>query len=147
MALVCGSFSSRSASTAEGMNTTEEALWKLEEAYFNNLYRADYEGVLAVVHPQFLGWPGHLPKPIGRQESALFMKKLVPQPTPCTIRIERAGLQISGQTALTQYTLHVSCPDAAVAPAERVSRITHTWVMQDGQWKLLGGMSFDVNAE
>ena len=145
LALVFGVFSSSPATGAEcGRNTMEEEIWKLEEAYFTNLYRADYEGVLALVHPQFLGWPGKLPKPIGREESAQFMKKLIPRPTPCTIRIERAGLQRSGDAALTQYTLHVNCPEASGTSRTQSSRITHTWVRQEGQWKLLGGMSLDV---
>lgn len=35
----------------------EEEIWALEEAYFANLYKANYDGVLAIVHSQFLGWP------------------------------------------------------------------------------------------
>ena len=128
-------------------SATEEDIWKLEEAYFTNLYAADHEGVLALVHPQFTGWPDKLPKPISRDESAQFMRKLVPQPTSCTIRIERMGLQRFGDTALTQYILHVSCPEALGPPTTKVSRITHTWVMQDGHWLLLGGMSVDVAEE
>jgi ketosteroid isomerase-like protein len=148
LALVFGVFSSSPATGAEyGRNTMEEEIWKLEEAYFTNLYRADYEGVLTLVHPQFLGWPGNLPKPIGREESAQFMKRLIPRPTPCTIRIERDGLQRSGDTALTQYTLHVNCPEASGTARRQSSRITHTWVGQEGQWKLLGGMSLDIRKE
>lgn len=128
-------------------NTVEEEIWKLEEAYFTNLYRANYGGILALVHPQFLGWPTNLPKPIGREESAEFMKRLIPQPTQCIIRIERAGLQQSGDTVLTQYVLDVDCPTASGMVRTLSSRITHTWIRQKGQWKLLGGMSFDIKKE
>lgn len=128
-------------------NTVEEEIWKLEEAYFTNLYRANYEGVLALVHPRFLGWPANLPKPIGREESAEFMKRLIPQPTQCIVRIERAGLQQAGDTVLTQYVLNVDCPTASGVVRTLSSRITHTWIRQKGQWKLLGGMSFDIKKE
>ena len=37
-------------------DTVKEEIWALEEAYFANLYKANYEGVLAIVHSQFLGW-------------------------------------------------------------------------------------------
>jgi ketosteroid isomerase-like protein len=148
LALVFGFFPLSLATGAENWrNTVEEDIWQLEEAYFTNLYRANYGGVLALVHPQFLGWPGNLPKPIGRGESAQFMKRLIPQPTPCTIRIERAGLQQSGDTVLTQYTLHVECPEASGTVKTQSSRITHTWTRQKSQWKLLGGMSFDIKKE
>ena len=148
LTLVSGLFSLSLAMDAENRrNTVEEEIWKMEEAYFTNLYRANYGGILTLVHPQFLGWPANLPKPIGREESAEFMKKLVPQPTPCIIRIERAGLQQSGDTVLTQYVLYVDCPTASGIVRTQSSRITHTWIRQNGQWKLLGGMSVDIRKE
>lgn len=145
--VLCFIIPSPAAGAEKRSNTVEEKIWKLEEAYFTNLYKADYEGVLALVHPQFLGWPGNLPQPIGREESAKFMKKLIPQPTKCSIRIERAGFQRSHDTALTQYTLHADCPDASGNIKTQSSRITHTWAKHEGRWKLLGGMSFDIKKE
>jgi len=148
LALVFGFFSLPPAAGSQDLgNAAGDEIWKLEDAYFTNLYRADHAGVLALVHPQFLGWPGNLPKPIDRAESTQFMKRLIPQPTPCTIRIERAGLQQSGDTALSQYTLHVKCPEASGTAKTQSSRITHTWTKQKGQWKLLGGMIVDIKEE
>lgn len=125
----------------------EEEIWKLEESYFTDLYRANYGGILVLVHPQFLGWPASLPKPIGREESAEFMKRLIPQPTPCVIRIERAGLQQLGDMVLTQYALHVDWPEAGGIVRTQSSRITHTWARHEGLWKLLGGMSVAIHME
>jgi ketosteroid isomerase-like protein len=125
------------------MDTVEEDIWALEEAYFTNLYKANYEGVLALVHDQFLGWPGAVPQPITKEESARFMKQLVPKPTSCTIRIERAGIRVLGDFALTQYTIHVNCSDTAGVKKTQSSRISHTWVKEGARWKLLGGMSYD----
>jgi hypothetical protein len=122
----------------------EEEIWGLEEAYFTNLYKANYEGVLAIVHSQFLGWPGTtVPQPINKEESARFMKQLIPKPTSCTIKIERAGIRLFRELALTQYTIRVNCSDANGLTKTQSSRITHTWVEEGGRWKLLGGMSYD----
>jgi hypothetical protein len=121
----------------------EEEIWALEETYFTNLYKANYEGILAPVHSQFLGWPGAVPQPITKEESAHFMKQLVPKPTSCTIRIERAGIRVRGDVALTQYTIHVNCSDTASVTKTQTSRINHTWVKEGARWKLLGGMSYD----
>ncbi len=148
LTLVLGSCSPCLATDAENRrNALEEEIWKLEEAYFTNLYRANYVEVLALVHPQFLGWPDNLPKPIDKEESAKFMKMLIPQPKPCIIRIERAGLQQSGDTVLTQYSLHVDCQEASGMVRTQPSRITHTWIRQKDQWKLLGGMSITIKKE
>ena len=121
----------------------EEEIWALEEAYFANLYQANYEGVLALVHRQFLGWPGAVPQPIDREESARFMKQLVPQPTSYTLEIERAGIRLLGEIALTQYTICVNYNSTAGVTKTQSSRITHTWVKEEAGWKLLGGMSYD----
>ena len=121
----------------------EEEIWGLEEAYFSNLYKADYAGVLAHVHNKFLGWPGNLTQPIDREGSDRFMRQLVPNPAPCTFKIERAGIRLLGEVALIQYIIHVNCSDSAGVTKLQSSRITHTWKKEGAQWKLLGGMSYD----
>ena len=135
---------SATADTDKRRDVVEEEIWALEEAYFSNLYKANYEGVLALVHSHFLGWPGALPQPISsRQESARFMKQLAPKPTSCTFTIEQAGIRLRGGVALTQYIIHVICSDPTGVAKTQSSRITHTWVKESDRWKLLGGMSYD----
>jgi ketosteroid isomerase-like protein len=146
LALFLFSYSQAYSATIDTDNrrgTVEEEIWALEEAYFANIYKADYEKVLTLVHSQFLGWPGPVPQPINKEESARFLQQLVPKPTSCTFNIERAGLRLLGQTALTQYTIHVNCSDPAGMAKTQTSRITHTWVKEEARWKLLGGMSYD----
>jgi hypothetical protein len=53
-------------------DTVEEEILALEEAYFANLYKANYEGALVIVHSQFLGWPDALPQPISSREGACW---------------------------------------------------------------------------
>ena len=139
----CSHVYSSASDTDNRRGTVAEEIWALEEAYFANLYKTDYEKVLSIVHSQFLGWPGTLPQPIDREESARFMKQLVPSPTSCTFKIERAGIRLLGDVALTQYIIHVNCIDTAGAAKTQSSRITHTWVKDGTSWKLLGGMSYD----
>ena len=134
---------SATADTDKRRDVVEEEIWALEGAYFTNLYKADYEGVLALVHGQFLGWPGAVPQPIDKEESARFMKQLVPKPTSCTFKIERAGIRLLGEVALTHYVIHVHFSDTPGVDKTQSSRITHTWVKEGARWKLLGGMSYD----
>jgi hypothetical protein len=139
----CSRVYSATVDTDNGRDTMEEDIWALEEAYFANLYNADYEGVLALVHNQFLGWPGSIPQPIDREGSSRFMRQLVPHPAPCTFKIERTGIRLLKDVALTQYIIHVDCSDTNGVTKTQSSRITHTWVKEDARWKLLGGMSYD----
>lgn len=124
----------------------EETIWSLESAYFTSLYRAEYESVLALVHPRFLGWPDGLSKPLDHEGSSAFMRKIVAVPSPCRIEIERSGIEIAGAgtVALTQYVLTARCPGPEGKETVRSSRICHTWVRDGAGWKLLGGMSRDL---
>ena len=135
--------SSATTYTDRGNDIAEEEIWALEEAYFTNLYQANYDEVLAIVHNQFLGWPHMLPQPIDKEESACFMKKLFPKPTSCTLKIEREGIRVLNDVALTEYTLNVSYTDSSTGIVKtQSSLITHTWTKEDTNWKLLGGISY-----
>jgi ketosteroid isomerase-like protein len=145
-ALVLSLFAGRYSITADTGNRRDEVqeeIWELEEAYFTNLYKANYEAVIEIVHDQFLGWPDSVPQPINKEQSTRFMKQLIPKPVPCTLRIERAGIRLLGNTAITQYMLHVNCSDSSGKEKMQSSRITHMWVKEGSHWKLLGGMSRD----
>lgn len=124
------------ADPAVGENDVEETIWSLEREYFEGLYRADYEKVLALTHPAFLGWPDGLTDPIDREGSAAFMRALIPKPTDAVLEIARRGVQVRGGVALTQYVLH-----ARLGGQTRSSRVCHTWILEGGAWRLLGGTS------
>jgi hypothetical protein len=121
----------------------EAEIWALENAYFSNLYKADYDSVLSLVHSRFLGWPDGLDQPLDYNESARYMKRLVTGPTSCTITIEREGIRVHEDIALTQYILHATCRTTNETAQVKSSEITHTWVKEASGWKLLGGMSRD----
>lgn len=127
-------------------NPTEEMIWASESAYFTRLYKADYEGVLLLTDSLFFAWPGAAAKPLGREESARFMKKMIPKPTSCKVTIERQGIRVTGGVALTQLLVHVSCPESQGTSA-KTTRITHTWVKRGNVWRLLGGMSSEPGSE
>lgn len=135
--------SSAATYTDRSNDIVKEEIWALEEAYFINLYKANYEEVLAIVHSQFLGWPHMLPHPIDKEESACFMEKLFPKPTSCTLKIEREGIRVLNDVALTEYTLKVNYTDSSTGIVKtQSSLITHTWTKEDTNWKLLGGISY-----
>ncbi len=119
----------------------EEEIWGREEEYFTRLYKADYAGVLELVHSQFLGWPSTEPQPLDKQGSGRFMQQLVPHPVSCTVKIERKGIRVREGVALTHYLLYVDYNSGSAGAKTKISRITHAWVKENRQWKLLGGVS------
>lgn len=131
--------------TDKGRSVVEEEIWKLEEAYFTNLYNADHDGVLALVHSAFLGWPDAAAKPLDRQGSADFMKEGFSKPSSCSLKFQREGIRVTDNVALTQYVIHTRCTDPSGIVKKQSSRITHTWAREDQGWKLLGGMSMTID--
>jgi ketosteroid isomerase-like protein len=71
------------------------------------------------------------------------MKQLIPKPTSTTFKIEREGIRVLGNVALTQYVIRVNSGDASVVAKTKNTRISHTWVKEGDSWKLLGGMSYE----
>ena len=122
-------------------------IWTLEESYFAHLYKAEYEQVMALVHDRFLAWPDSMPQPIDKEGTSRFMRRLVPEPTSCKVTIEREGIQVLGGVAVTQFIIHVSNCDTGAEKTVRSSRITHTWVNEGESWRLLGGMSSDLETQ
>lgn len=90
------------------------------------------------MHSQFLGWPGPLPHPVNKQGSVGFMKQLAPEPVSCAIKIEREGIRVLEDVALTQFIVTVDRADSAKPQS---SRIIHTWAKEEGHWRVLGGSS------
>jgi len=144
MLYACSQAHCAATDTDKRRSIVEEQIWKLEEAYFTNLYNANHDGVLALVHTQFLGWPDAVAKPLDRQGSDDFMKKAFSKPSSCSLKFEREGIRVTGNVALTQYIIHANCSDAAGVAKKQSSRITHTWTREGEGWKLLGGMSMAI---
>ncbi len=124
-------------------DSIEAQIWKLEETYFDNLYKANYDSVLLLVDENYLGWPGSCENPLDKAASSVFMKQLIPSPVICTIKIERKAISIEGNIALTHYIINASCQRADGTIKTSSSRITHTWIFRSSKWKILGGMSSD----
>lgn len=125
-------------------STATETIWSQEKAYFTHLYGAEHESFMALVHPDFLGWPDGQTGPIDREGSAAFMRKLVTQPLPCRLMIDRLGIRIHGSAAVTHYILHATCTAPDGTSTTRSSRVCHTWIKEGTKWKLLAGTSHDL---
>ena len=80
-----------------GSGGAEETIWALEEAYFANLYRADYDGVLALVDPRFLAWPGTFAATDRPRRECALHAAADSGADDVQVRIERAGIRVLGR--------------------------------------------------
>ncbi len=122
-------------------STAAEAIWRLEQAYWEYNRDADYEKIVDSWHDRFLGWPDAEPQPIDKEEGKRYVRRLFTEPASYTFEIERAGVQIKENVAVNHYTVHITTNDASGEDSTKSMRITHTWLWENGAWKVLGGMS------
>ncbi|GBD88360.1 calcium/calmodulin dependent protein kinase II Association [bacterium BMS3Abin03] len=119
----------------------EKEIWSLEENYISNFFKADHEAILSNYHSQFLGWPDSQEHPIGKETADKFLKENYPEPSETNFKIKREGIRVVDNVVITHYLLKISWIDNEGIEKTRESRLTHTWIKEDAQWKILGGMS------
>ena len=119
----------------------ETHIWALEKAYVTAYKNADHDSILALMHDQFLGWPDSEERPMAYLQVARFLNEKYGSPGTSNFRIDRAGIRILGDVAITHYVLIATANDVDDSSQAHTTRITHAWIREDSDWKILGGMS------
>lgn len=129
------------ASEQSRIDDVEEQIWALETDYLTYFKNAAHEKVIPMWHEKFLGWPNSEYNSNDKQGVISYLKKFAPVPGNWNFRIERKGIQIFGNVAITHWIQHLTFSRTDGSSYTRSARITHTWIKDLGDWKILGGMS------
>jgi ketosteroid isomerase-like protein len=119
----------------------EAHIWALEDAYATAYKNADHESILALLHERFLGWPDSEDLPTAYDQVPGFLQEKYGLPASWGFRIDKMGIRILGDVAITHYALIATANGAEVSEQAQTTRITHTWIREGSDWKILGGMS------
>jgi ketosteroid isomerase-like protein len=119
----------------------ENHIWALEDTYVTAYKNADHDAILALMHERFLGWPDSEDMPTAYLQVPGFLKEKYGVPGTWDFKIDRVGIRIQGDVAITHYVLITTASDAGVGDQAQATRITHTWIREGPDWKILGGMS------
>ena len=119
----------------------EEEIWSLEEDYISYFSEANHKAILSLYHSEFLGWPDSETHPAGKKRAEKYLEENYPEPIEVIFQIKREGIRVIGNVAITHYLLISSWVDKGGIEQKRESRLTHTWIKEDSQWKIFGGMS------
>jgi ketosteroid isomerase-like protein len=114
------------------VKTIEKQIWALEHSYIVNHRNADFENLFSAWHDKFLGWPDNLTDPADKDAVIVYIRQRYPVPKSWNFQIDPKGIQVHGDIVINHYILHI---------AGTSTRVTHTWIREDSQWKILGGMS------
>jgi ketosteroid isomerase-like protein len=129
-----------------------EAIWQLEQRYWQTLDDHDLQAHSALWHSEALGWPSRLPAPGGVEPilavSQGLLAVIVPQSGEFVIDPETWAITgVNDELALVHYVIRVTATLQDGGEFVLHDRYTHTWVLTDeGYWKILGGNSTPYEA-
>jgi ketosteroid isomerase-like protein len=114
-------------------------IWAQEQAIYKGRSQGDLGAYQRSLAGGYLAWPPHKPAPAGAdglRQTAKSMQGASGERLTMTL----VDFALNGDTAIIYYSNHrTALPDGT--PVDQVYETTHTWVRQDGVWKVLGGMA------
>jgi len=117
----------------------ESQIWQIEESYWELWIKGDIESYLSLLHEDFIGWPSSNEKPSDKNASREFVLNYLDQTKPFSFEIKPAAIKIINSVAIVHYIL--IWKDKEGNQIGDSYRITHTWLKEEGNWKVIGGMS------
>ena len=136
------------ASSAEVTHLTadEEAVWKLERAYWGYVQALDLENYRGLWHPDFLGWPSVSSSPRNKGQITDWITDFTSQGLHLkSFDLRPTASRQNGNSVVTFYTITATWVDKDGRGKPATSRLTHTWGKTGNTWQIISGMSAAVN--
>ena len=130
------SFGFEAVASGRGWSEDQRDIWDLEEKYWAYLKNTDIEGYKDLLHQDSLPWPSGSYLPVIKPQTILYIKRWFKFDPILSYELEPHAIQIIHNVAVVCYSYEFK--------GEKHSdngRITHTWLRQNGIWKMIGGMN------
>jgi hypothetical protein len=126
----------------------EQALWTLEHEYWRDVQENNLPAYLRLWHKDFLGWPWVSATPVRKEHITDWITSQTSKGLAFkTDEFKQAGMQRTGDIAVTYYWITYRWLDKAGNGATLTTRITHTWLKDaNNDWHIIGGMSMKETA-
>ena len=125
----------------------EAEIWELERAYLRHLQTEDLAGLAEFWHEAFIGWPSHAAEPVDRATSEASISTLLETVQILSFDFHPLMIRVIGDLAVVQYLVDLDTEDADGSRSSSSFRITHTWLEEEGRWRIVGGMSSATRSE
>jgi len=124
-------------------SANEQAVWKLESAYWSYVKAVDLDGYRTLWHKDFVGWPSSSAQPARKDHITEWITALAGKGLHLQwYSIEPAASQATENIVITHYWVTAFWADkAGQGDAPETARITHTWIKTGTGWQILGGMA------
>jgi ketosteroid isomerase-like protein len=125
----------------------ESHIWELERSYLGLLQAEDLAGLADFWHHEGVAWPSHAAEPSSAAAGRASLSTLLESVRIVSFELHPLIIRVIGNVAVVHYQLDWEIEDADGSKSNARYRITHTWLEEDGRWRIVGGMSSATSAE
>lgn len=124
----------------------EQKLWEREHAYWQYVEKNDLAAYTSLWHQDFLGWPSVSPTPVRKDHITDWITSQTSKGlTFKTGEFKPAAIKVTDNVAFACYWITFRWIDQGGNGAAHTFRITHAWVRDGSEWRIIGGMSMPEN--
>jgi ketosteroid isomerase-like protein len=117
----------------------QAAIWAKEQAIYAARGRGDMQPYKASIARDYAAWPPFRDTPAGPQNLDAVQQAMI-KDNKELLTMNFVSFVMNGDAAVIYYRTHrTRLPNGATVD-ERFE-VTHSWVLQDGTWKVMGGMA------
>jgi len=125
--------------TPEDKAAAQAEIWEKEQAIYAARGRGDIGAYLSNTATDYLAWSPLRAQPEGNDGLRETGKTLEGKDQE-RLTMVLAGFAMNGDTAIIYYNTHRTRRSDGTSADDRFE-VTHTWVREDGVWKVFGGMA------
>jgi len=117
----------------------EQAVWRLEHAYWEDVKALDLASYRDLWHPNFVGWPSVSAEPVRKDHITDWITTNANRHLE-SYTLKPAASQATGDLVVVHYWITTSWSENSDRTSQTL-RITHTWIRTGKSWQIISGMS------
>ena len=136
---------------ADELSADEQAVWDLENAYWEYVKSNDITGYRTLWDENFVGWPGFSRMALEKDVIHTWIPRLHANPAEkYDYTLTLNAVRSFGDVVVAHYLVKTTYSAADTGAKIRdggTSRITHTWQRRGESWQIITGMSGTLISE
>ena len=119
-----------------------DIIWGKELSIYEGRGNGDLSAYLANTAENYAAWPPYSATPNDRSALEAGAKNMEGRDQE-ELAMEFVDLIVNGSTAIIYYQTHMTRAGDGT-PVDYRYEVTHTWVLEDGEWMVFGGMAREL---
>jgi hypothetical protein len=122
--------------------SAEQAVWKLEHSYWDYVRDNNLAAYSGLWDEHFLGWPAQAAGPVGKDHITGWITSQTAKGLVFKfVEFKPARIQVTGNIVEACYWITFQWLDKDGKGDLHTLRITHTWLRDGRDWRIIAGMS------